>query len=179
VGHREIAVAAWRDVLNEFNLAFPSFCIESITRGYSACGAYRKPTGISNFEGNFWWADCGHVAALTPVALRPDNAFDAEFTILNVTQFKGSTQYHAFPFAIHCTSSLPDRPPETKTNTLCIKLTRASHIYPKDGLHVNNVNAYVHATHRNEYLKDFGAFHHAPGSAVSQDANVYVFFARR
>ena len=97
-------MATWRDVLNEFNLAFPSFCLESIIHGYSACGAYRDPAGISHFSGNFWWADCGHVAALAPVALRPDNAYDAEFTILNVTHFKSRTQHHVHPFAVHCTS---------------------------------------------------------------------------
>lgn len=54
--------ASWREGMNAFNLEFPSICARALlTHGYSACGIENQD---AHYSGNFWWADCAHVASL-------------------------------------------------------------------------------------------------------------------
>lgn len=77
----EWAVAGWRDVMNAFNIEFPSICLRALLMGYSTCG-YGSQLG--HYTGNFWWADCGHIAALPPLWSKFD-AYAVEYFIMNVS----------------------------------------------------------------------------------------------
>jgi hypothetical protein len=56
--------ASWREGMNAFNLEFPSVCARALLRhGYSVCGIENQD---AHYSGNFWWADCQHIAALNP-----------------------------------------------------------------------------------------------------------------
>ena len=59
-GHKR-AVASWREVMNTFNIEFPSICLRAMLDGYSACGMEYQD---AHYSGNFFWAHCDHVAAL-------------------------------------------------------------------------------------------------------------------
>ena len=74
-------VAGWRDVMNAFNLEFPSVCLRALMAGYSTCGYGSQ---IGHYTGNFWWADCGHIAALPPLWSRFD-AYAVEYYVMNVS----------------------------------------------------------------------------------------------
>lgn len=76
----DLAVVSWREVMNTFILEFPSICIRALQRGYVSCGVDYQD---AHYSGNFWWADCHHVAALPPLNDRFD-AYAAEFFIFNV-----------------------------------------------------------------------------------------------
>jgi len=78
-------VGNWRDMMNAFVLEFPSICMRALEAGYSTCGpAYQ--TG--HYSGNFWWADCEHVADLS-IPHDRFAAHDAEYYILTVTRDYG------------------------------------------------------------------------------------------
>lgn len=74
-------------------------------QGYSTCGIENQD---AHYSGNFWWADCQHVAALNP----PHTRFDAwayEFFVLKVAQhnyhhsrFRYSSQYFLCIFYTRC-----------------------------------------------------------------------------
>jgi hypothetical protein len=54
--------------------------VRTVCVGYSTCGIENQD---AHYSGNFWWADCQHVAALNP----PHTRFDAwayEFFVLKV-----------------------------------------------------------------------------------------------
>jgi len=92
-------VAGWRDVMNTFNIEFPSICLRALLAGYSTCG-YGSQLG--HYTGNFWWADCGHVAALPPLWSKFD-AYAVEYLIMNVSLvnkdvFERNCAYEAY----HC-----------------------------------------------------------------------------
>lgn len=74
--------ADWRDEMNAGVLEFPSTCLRAILeKNYSSCGMENQ---LAHYSGNFWWADCDHVAQLD----LPPNRFDwrkPEFFILYVT----------------------------------------------------------------------------------------------
>jgi hypothetical protein len=80
-----LAVSAWRDVMNAFTIEFPSICMRAILGGYSTCG-YGTQGVKAHFTGNFWWADCGHVAALPPIITFFD-AWKAELFIGRTSKF--------------------------------------------------------------------------------------------
>lgn len=76
------AVSSWRNVMNTFTLEFPSICLRAILGGYTTCG-YGSQGGASaraHFSGNFFWADCGHIAAL-PRIITFFDAWKAEFFV--------------------------------------------------------------------------------------------------
>ncbi len=79
-----VAVAAWRDVMNAAVLEFPSICARAVLGGYSVCG-YGSQGDKAHFTGNFWWADCGHVAALPRVSTYFD-AWKAEFFLMRTSR---------------------------------------------------------------------------------------------
>ena len=86
--HVEAAVSSWRDVMNTFTLEFPSICLRAILGGYSTCG-YGTQGGASaraHFSGNFFWADCGHIAAL-PRIITFFDAWKAEFFVGRTSKF--------------------------------------------------------------------------------------------
>jgi len=63
-------IAAWREMLNTFNIEFPSLCLRALIDGYSTCGANLQSP--AHYSGNFFWARCDHVAALSPLRNRFD-----------------------------------------------------------------------------------------------------------
>ena len=76
------AVSSWRETMNTFILEYPSICARSLLKGYSACG-YNSQDG--SFSGNFYWANCNHVAMLPSILHSPFDAWAAEFFIFNVS----------------------------------------------------------------------------------------------
>ena len=78
-----VAVASWRDVMNAAVLEFPSVCLRALLGGYTVCG-YGSQGGKAHFSGNFWWADCGHIAALPRI--HHFDAWKAEFFILRTSR---------------------------------------------------------------------------------------------
>jgi hypothetical protein len=73
-------VAAWREYMNTMNLEFPSICLRAIVgKKYLTCGVENQD---AHYSGNYWWADCDHVALLPPIPSRFEYTA-AEFFILN------------------------------------------------------------------------------------------------
>ena len=74
-------VSTWREEMNAGVLEFPSICIRAIVdKNYSTCGVENQ---LAHYSGNFWWADCDHIAQLDI----PPNRFDwrkPEFFVLFV-----------------------------------------------------------------------------------------------
>jgi len=69
--------ASWREEMNAFTIEFPSICLRALLKGYNTCGVENQD---AHYSGNFWWADCAHIASLP----KPDNRFDpwsAEFFV--------------------------------------------------------------------------------------------------
>lgn len=79
---RQEPVAAWREYMNAMNIEFPSPCIRAlVNKKYSTCGVENQD---AHYSGNFWWADCNHIARLPPI----DNRFDfmaPEFFVLRAS----------------------------------------------------------------------------------------------
>lgn len=76
--------SSWRERMNAFTLEFPSICARAmLNHGYLACGIELVRTGGPKFyyAGNFWWADCDHIAKLGPTPSRYD-AWVQEFLVL-------------------------------------------------------------------------------------------------
>jgi hypothetical protein len=80
---KQLAVASWRELMNTFNLEYPSICLRALMKGHLTCGVNYE--GI-HYSGNFWWANCEHVAALDPLFNVLDS-FVAEYFLYN-------TSYH-------------------------------------------------------------------------------------
>eukprot|EP01038_Epipyxis_sp_PR26KG_P006754 gene6754-9255_t len=75
-------VRTWRDEMNAVLAEFPSICMRALYYGdYSACGTDNND---AHYSGNFWWANCDHIAALPPLSNRFD-AWAAEMFIFNVS----------------------------------------------------------------------------------------------
>lgn len=67
---KQVPVAAWREYMNAMNLEFPSVCIRAIVnKKYTVCGAENQD---AHYSGNYWWADCNHIARLPPIHNRFD-----------------------------------------------------------------------------------------------------------
>ena len=75
------SVADWRDLMNTFNLEFPSMCLRALLSGHSACGVDYQ---IAQYAGNFWWASCNHVAMLPPLPGPVQSAWDCEYFLFHV-----------------------------------------------------------------------------------------------
>ena len=75
-------VADWRDEMNTFILKYPSICIGKLLEGYATCGVEYQQ---GSYSGNFWWANCHHIAALPGLWDPINNAYAAEFFIYNVS----------------------------------------------------------------------------------------------
>jgi hypothetical protein len=72
-------VSNWREYMNAVNLEFPTICLRAIlTKKYVACGAENQD---GHYSGNFWWADCNHVALLPPLKL-PYDFGESEYFVL-------------------------------------------------------------------------------------------------
>lgn len=62
--------AAWREYMNAFNIEFPSICMRALAiKKYLTCGVENQD---AHYSGNFWWADCQHVARLPHIQDRYD-----------------------------------------------------------------------------------------------------------
>lgn len=83
-------VAFWRDYMNDHILRYPSSCIRSLLLGYVACGvdySYSYQANVApHYSGNFWWADCNHIAALPGLWDPINNAWACEMFLFNVSQ---------------------------------------------------------------------------------------------
>lgn len=75
-------VADWREEMNAFNIEFPSTCLRALLAGYKTCGVEYQD---AHYSGNFWWADCNHVAALPGLWDPIDNAYACEYFAFNVS----------------------------------------------------------------------------------------------
>eukprot|EP00668_Euglena_longa_P004922 GGOE01005776.1.p1 GENE.GGOE01005776.1~~GGOE01005776.1.p1 ORF type:complete len:449 (-),score=105.98 GGOE01005776.1:650-1867(-) len=73
------AVVSWREYMNAFNIEFPSICWRALLQGYSTCGVDNQDR---HYSGNFWWANCYHVAQL-PLLPHRFNYASAEFFVLD------------------------------------------------------------------------------------------------
>jgi len=69
--------ASWREEMNAFNIEFPSICLRALLKGYNTCGVENQD---AHYSGNFWWADCNHIANLNPLNNRYD-AWSCEFFV--------------------------------------------------------------------------------------------------
>jgi hypothetical protein len=86
-------VANWREYMTAMNLEFPSICLRAIhSKKYVACGVENQD---GHFSGNFWWADCAHVAALPPLRLKYDFG-EAEYFVLRGHQDFGTLRNFGF-----------------------------------------------------------------------------------
>jgi hypothetical protein len=74
-------VASWREGMNTFNIEFPSICLRALLSGYSACGMELQD---AHHSGNFWWANCDHIASLPPLQNRYD-AWGSEFFLYRIS----------------------------------------------------------------------------------------------
>ena len=54
--------------MNAFNIEFPSICLRALLKGYNTCGVENQD---AHYSGNFWWADCEHIASLS----KPHNRY--------------------------------------------------------------------------------------------------------
>ena len=74
-------IADWRDSMNAWILEFPSICLRALSRGYSTCGIdYNN----RHYSGNFWWANCKHIAEL-PKLLDNFDHKEPEFFLFKTT----------------------------------------------------------------------------------------------
>lgn len=86
-------VANWREYMNTVNLEFPSICLRAIfSKKYLACGAENQD---GHYSGNFWWADCSHVALLPPLRLKYDFG-ESEFFVLRGHEDFGTLRNFGF-----------------------------------------------------------------------------------
>lgn len=74
-------VTSWREAMNAFNIEFPSICLRALLDGYDSCGMESQE---GTYSGNFWWANCEHVARLAPLSNRFD-AYKVEYSIFAYT----------------------------------------------------------------------------------------------
>lgn len=71
-------VASWREMMNTFNVEFPSICMRAVgVKKYATCGTEYQ---AAHYSGNYWWSDCEHLAQLPPLAW-PLSWGDPEFFI--------------------------------------------------------------------------------------------------
>lgn len=74
-------VASWREGMNTFNIEFPSICLRALLSGYSSCGMEYQD---AHHSGNFWWANCEHIASLPELVDRFD-AWKSEFFLYRIS----------------------------------------------------------------------------------------------
>ena len=91
-------VASWRESMNTFTIEFPSICVRSLLDRYVACGYNSQD---SSFSGNFFFADCDHVAMLPSIIAERYNAWSAEFFIFNVSNSYSVRKF----YGAHCSYS--------------------------------------------------------------------------
>ncbi|KAJ1430649.1 hypothetical protein B484DRAFT_448803 [Ochromonadaceae sp. CCMP2298] len=99
--------ASWREYMNAFSLEFPSVCLRAMLAGYSTCGVENQD---AHYSGNFWWADCAHVASLSPSENRFD-AWSAEFYVQKYSvdfSLARRIGYHCGYSAFNCGLNLYD-----------------------------------------------------------------------
>lgn len=85
-------VSAWREYMNAMTIEFPSICMRALMKGHLTCGVENQDM---HYSGNYWWADCGHVAQLPPLLTRWD--FGApEFFVLRYSDDFGLARQLGF-----------------------------------------------------------------------------------
>jgi len=86
-------VCAWREVMNAFNIEFPSVCGRALRTGnYAACGVeFLVDYHTAHYSGNFFWANCRHIVALAPMTSRFDS-FAAELLLFNRSAAQGDRE---------------------------------------------------------------------------------------
>jgi len=86
--------------MNAFIIEFPSLCLTALLEGYSACGVELLYSGRlpAHYSGNFWWADCSHVAALPGLWDPINNAYSCEHVLFNVS----THNHHRMAYVDNC-----------------------------------------------------------------------------
>lgn len=77
-------VTTWREAMNAFNLEFPSICLRALNEGYAVCGMENQD---GHYSGNFWYANCEHVAKLPSLENMYD-AYEVEYFVFKVSHHK-------------------------------------------------------------------------------------------
>lgn len=91
-------IVSWRDLMNTFVVEFPSICLRALRRGYLTCGVEYQD---ALYAGNFWWADCHHIASLPPIEDVMD-AYQAEMFLFNVsTDYERREFFFSFFFSLN------------------------------------------------------------------------------
>lgn len=84
-------VASWREIMNTFNLEFPSICMRALLDGYSTCGMEYQD---AHYSGNFFWANCDHIASLPQLYNRFDS-WSVEYYPFNISRDDSSNRVFA------------------------------------------------------------------------------------
>jgi hypothetical protein len=61
--------------------------------GACRCGVEYQFYGGGHYSGNFFWANCAHVAKLPPLWHPLNNAWDAEFYLFKVSKFANENKF--------------------------------------------------------------------------------------
>ena len=87
-------VCAWREVMNAFNIQYPSICARALRQGnYATCGfEFLVDYHTAHYSGNFFWANCKHVASLSLLAENRFDSFAAELFLFNRTSAAGNKE---------------------------------------------------------------------------------------
>jgi len=138
-------VTSWRESMNTFTIEFPSICVRSLLSKYVACGYNSQD---SSFSGNFFFADCDHVAMLPSIFAERYNAWSAEFFIFNVSKNYGVRKF----YGAHCGYS-PYNCPEDHYKKECPKdyEKRLLQLLTNNSLPENAGHLMNRADVRNEY----------------------------
>jgi hypothetical protein len=111
--------------MNSFVLEFPSVCARALLRhGYSACGTEGQS---GHYSGNFFWANCQHVAKLD----LPETRFNAwlyeYFVLSNSGKLNHKVGYECGYSAFHCDiDHYHFECPRAKYRDLLMRLTSAT-----------------------------------------------------
>lgn len=133
--------ASWREQMNSLTLEFPSVCARALLKhGYSACGSEGQ---IGHYSGNFFWANCEHVAKLDIPRTRFDAWLYEYFVLANSNKFNYKFGYECGYSVFHCDVNRYDYEcPRARYRDLLLRLTSptepdlprnypASHAHPK------------------------------------------------
>lgn len=103
---RKMPRASWRELMNAFNLEFPSICVRAMLKGYNTCGVENQD---AHYSGNFWWANCDHIAQLKRT--ERFNPWDQEFFVQRYSVDAGFARkigYHCGYCMYNCGVNLYD-----------------------------------------------------------------------
>jgi hypothetical protein len=89
----------WRDLMNVFNLEFPSICLRALYTGHSTCGVNFQ---FDHYSGNFWWASCNHIASLPSIGDPLTSAWRCELFLFSVDGARDDFARHCAYRPFHC-----------------------------------------------------------------------------